>query len=272
MEKGRLPEEMAGLLARVRDSRPLVHCITNYVAANDSANILLAIGASPIMADCSAEAAEIAAQADGILLNLGIPNPDKARAMRFAGETANRLHKPLVFDPVGAGASAFRKETSAALLKAVRVQIIRGNAGEMRALCGMQTTSEGVDAVKPDSCAEALAKTVAEEYGCIAAITGETDVITDGERTVRLLNGHPMLSSLTGSGCMASAITAAFAAVSDDPLVAACAGVSFMGICGELAAAYSTLAGGFHTALFDAAGAMTAECFLDRLRLMNGSD
>ena len=120
MEKTRLIQKAALLLPAVREKRPLIHCITNYVAANDSANLLLAVGASPIMADCASEASEIAGKSAGVLLNLGIPNPDKLRAMRLAGETANLLHRPIVLDPVGAGASAYRREAIRGLLNRVQ--------------------------------------------------------------------------------------------------------------------------------------------------------
>lgn len=267
MEKTRLIQKAALLLPAVREKRPLIHCITNYVAANDSANLLLAVGASPIMADCASEASEIAGKSAGVLLNLGIPNPDKLRAMRLAGETANLLHRPVVLDPVGAGASAYRREAVCGLLNRVQARIIRANAGEIQTLAGEESVSEGVDAVGTVHHTETLAKAVAERYECIAAVTGETDVITDGKRTVRILNGHPALSVLTGSGCMTSALTAAFMSASDDALAAAVAGIAFMGICGELAAERSELPGSFHAALLDAAAAMTPECFLEKIRL-----
>ena len=267
MEKTSLIQKAALLLSAVREERPLVHCITNYVAANDSANLLLAVGASPIMADCAAEASEIAEKADGVLLNLGIPNPDKIRAMQLAGETANLLYKPVVLDPVGAGVSAYRRGALRRLLNRVQVRIIRANAGEMQTLAGEESVSEGVDTVEMVHHTETLAKAVAERYECIAAVTGETDVITDGERTVRILNGHPALSVLTGSGCMTSALTAAFVSASDDALAAAVAGIAFMGICGELAAEQSNLPGSFRAALLDAAAAITPECFLEKIRI-----
>lgn len=154
------------------------------------------------MADCASEASEIAGKSAGVLLNLGIPNPDKLRAMRLAGETANLLHRPIVLDPVGAGASAYRREAIRGLLNRVQARIIRANAGEIQTLAGEESVSEGVDAVGTVHHTETLAKAVAERYECIAAVTGETDIITDGKRTVRILNGHPALSVLTGSGCM----------------------------------------------------------------------
>ena len=266
MKKSELAKEMADILLRIKRTRPLIHCITNYVAANDSANMLLAIGASPIMADCSEEASDIAAGADGLLLNLGIPNPDKLHAMRLAGETANRFGKPIVFDPVGIGASSFRKEASAGLLKAVQVQIIRANASEMRELCGLHSHAAGVDAAGENG-NKALAETAARKFGCVAAVTGKSDFVSDGKRTVCLKNGHADLSRLTGTGCMSSAVTAAFLSRANDPLAAACAGIAFLGICGEIAAAYAAGMGGFHSSLLDAAGNLTADIFLERLCL-----
>lgn len=265
MLKSPLACRAAELVCVLRGRRPLVHCITNYVAANDSANLLLAAGASPIMADCSKEAEEIARKADSVLLNFGIPNPDKLLAMKLAGKAANSMGKPVVLDPVGAGVSVFRKEALSALLGEVQVQVIRANAGEMQVLAGEESVSHGVDSADSDDVR--AAQTVALKYGCVAVMSGETDCITDGTNTVFLQNGHPMLAGLTGTGCMTSALTAAFSGVTKDFFAAAVAATVYMGICGEIGAKYSRGVGSFRTALLDAAGTLTKERILWGLKV-----
>ena len=212
-----------------------MHCITNYVTANDCANLLLACGASPIMADDPEEAEEITAGCASLVLNLGTPNPRKLEAMRLAGREANRLHHPVVFDPVGAGASAFRRDAARQLLDEVRFSVIRGNVSEIEALVRFGEAHPGVDADVLDADIAAAVK-LSRMSGAAVAMTGSTDIVTDGRTVYRVLNGHPMMRSVTGAGCMLSALTGAFAAASpEDPLTAALAAVCAMGVCGERA-------------------------------------
>lgn len=224
-------------LCAVRGLRPLVHCVTNYVTANDCANLLLACGASPIMADAPEEAAEITANCAGLVLNLGTPNPRRLETMLLAGREANRLNHPVVFDPVGAGASEFRRDAARTLLKEVRFTAIRGNVSEIEALSRGMEAHRGVDA---DARGEDIAAAVrlARTSGAVVAMTGTTDIVTDGSTVYRVSNGHAMMRAVTGAGCMLSALTGAFAAANPDvPLKAALSAVCAMGVCGERARA-----------------------------------
>ena len=229
------------IIEKVRHSKPRVHCITNYVTANDCANILLACGASPIMADCPGESAEITSLCGALVLNLGTPSPQKLEAMLISGKKANELGLPVIFDPVGAGASRFRTDFAEKLLKEVKLSIIRGNLSEIRSLAGTTSHSHGVDTadIVSDSsivsCA-ALAEKFSAQTGAVIAVTGETDIVADSSSAYCIRNGHPIMGSITGCGCMLSALMGAFSAVSEDMLKAAAAAVAAMDICGETAA------------------------------------
>ncbi len=256
----------SGIISRVRERRPIVHCITNYVTANDCANILLACGASPIMSDDPREARDIASLAAAVSINLGTLSDRKLEAMLIAGETANRLGKPVILDPVGAGSSKHRSEAARKLLERVRFSVIRGNASEIRVLCGIGGETGGVDAAPGEADAfgaRGLARGLAEKTGAVVAASGVTDIVTDGKRVYIIHNGHPMMSAVTGTGCQLSSLTAAFAAAADgDALDAAAAAAAAMGVAGEMA--YKRLApqdgsGSYRTYIIDAVWGMTPE-------------
>ena len=229
------------IIEEVRRSKPRVHCITNYVTANDCANILLACGASPIMADCPDESAEITAICKALVINLGTPSPQRLEAMLISGKKANEIGLPVIFDPVGAGASRFRTDFAEKLLKEVKLSIIRGNLSEIRSIAGTTSHSHGVDTadIVSDSsivsCA-ALAEKFSAQTGAVIAVTGETDIVADSSSAYCIRNGHPIMGSITGCGCMLSALMGAFSAVSEDMLKAATAAVAAMDVCGETAA------------------------------------
>ena len=253
------------LFDRVRETSPLVHCISNLVSANDCANIVLAAGASPIMADDPEEVEEITALSRALCLSLGTPNPRKAEAMVKAGRTAARLGLPVVFDPVGVGASQFRQSIAAEVLREVPVAVLRCNASELQALSGLAQVSRGVDAGKtlPSETLRPLAEQFAAQHHCVAAVTGAEDIVTDGKTTHILRNGTPLLRRVTGAGCMLSVLTAAFVGANPDrPLAAAAAAVCAMGLCGETAAARLTGEEGTGTLrmyLMDAVSNLTGE-------------
>lgn len=229
---------LAEILRRNREKSPLVHCITNYVTANDCANLLLASGASPIMADDPEEVEEIASMCGALVLNLGTPNPRKLEAMLRAGQTANCLGRPVVLDPVGVGGSELRKSAARRLLDQVRIAVIRGNASEIRTLVQGTSAHRGVDTDEGGSFEAScrLAEQLAGSVGTAVVLTGETDVVTDGRTAYCVRNGHPMMRSVTGAGCQLSSLTGAFAAVCPgDALHAALAAVCAMGLCGEIA-------------------------------------
>lgn len=234
---------MRELLENVRRQAPLIHNITNYVTVNDCANILLACGASPIMADDLEEAEEITSICGGLNINIGTLNQRTIPAMLAAGKQANALGHPVVLDPVGAGASKLRTETALKLLRAVRFAVIRGNISEIKALVQGNGTTKGVDADVADrvteenlSQAAAFAKAFSKKTGAVVAITGAIDIVADEHTAYCIRNGHPDMSRITGTGCQLSAMTAAY--VTANPgrtLDAAAAAVCAMGLCGETA-------------------------------------
>ena len=224
------------IIQQTRHKRPLVHCITNYVSANDCANLLLGCGASAIMADDPEEVAEVTTMCDGLVLNMGTPNPRKLEALLIAGKEANRLGHPVVLDPVGVGSSAMRQEAARKLLEQVRFAAIRGNATEIATLVRGTAAHRGVDADEQNDATEANARQLARKTGAVVIVTGDTDLVTDGTTLYRVHNGHPMMRTVTGAGCQLSALVGAYiTANADRPLQAALAAVCAMGVCGEIA-------------------------------------
>ena len=231
---------LSEILERNRSTGPLVHCISNYVTANDCVNLLLASGASGIMADDADEVEEITAMCQALVINLGTPNPRRIEAMLKAGKAANRLGHPVVFDPVGVGGSTFRREAARQLLDTVRLSVIRGNASEIRTLVDGTDAHRGVDTDVngKDSQEESidLAHQLAHSSGAVVVLTGAEDIVTDGQRTYLVKNGHPLMRSVTGAGCQLSALIGACAAANPEkPLDSTLAAVCTMGLCGELA-------------------------------------
>ena len=228
--------------ANVRTKSPLIHNITNYVTVNDCANMVLACGASPIMADDAAEVEDITTICGGLNINIGTLNSRTIESMLKAGKKANALGHPVVLDPVGAGASALRTETAYRLLDEVRFTVIRGNISEIRTLAAGSGTTKGVDADTADKVTDetldktvAFAKAFAARTGAVVAVTGAIDIVADGERAFCIRNGHPMMSAITGTGCQLSGMmTAYLVANPDEPLKAAAAAVCAMGLAGEI--------------------------------------
>ena len=269
-------DKIVSMIDEVRKHVPLVHCITNYVTVNDCANAVLAVGASPIMADDILEAADITSISNALVINIGTLNKRTVESMIASGKRANELGIPVIFDPVGAGASNFRNETTKRILREVKVDIVRGNLSEMSFVAGLQVSTKGVDSSEEDAGndAEEVAKRVAKIYNCVAAITGEKDVISDGSRFVILSNGVGLLSKVTGTGCMTSALVGAFAGAaikSDgyDYFHAACAGIAGMGIAGELAYGQSAErgTGSFHISIIDNLSKMDKNMIANKLKL-----
>lgn len=225
----------------VRANCPLLHNITNYVTVNDCANIVIACGASPIMADDKEEVAEITTICSGLNINIGTLNSRTIASMLIAGKKANELGHPVVLDPVGAGASRLRTNTALQLLDEVKFTIIRGNISEIKTLASGNGTTKGVDADVADKVTEenlneviTFAKEFATKTGAIIAITGAIDIVADEKKAYCIRNGHPMMSAITGTGCQLSAMTAAFVAANPNhPLEATAAAVAAMGLAGE---------------------------------------
>ena len=227
------------IIKQNRLRRPLIHCITNYVTANDCANILLACGGSAIMADDPDEVAEVTAMCGGLVLNMGTPNPRKLEAMLRAGEAANRLGHPVILDPVGVGSSAMRREAGRRLLERVRFAAIRANATEIATLVCGTAAHRGVDADIEGAAMDAAdenAKRLSLKTGAVVVVTGDTDIVTDGRTLIRVHNGHPMMKTVTGSGCQLSSLLGAYVTANPEKtLQAALAAVCAMGLCGEIA-------------------------------------
>lgn len=229
----------------VRSQSPLVHNITNYVAMNFAANSLLAVGASPLMSFYAGEMEEIVGIASALTINIGCLDENEMEGMRIAAATADRLHKPWVLDPVGAGASTARTQICKELI-GFHPTIIRGNASEIACLAGVCVEkSRGVDSSMASDDVVEAAKALAKASGAIVSMSGATDYITDGERVETLRNGDPIMSKVTVMGCSATAVTGAFAAVDSDPFTAALNAMALWGVAGEKAAAVS--AGGTGT-------------------------
>ncbi len=235
------------ILENVRRQKPVIHNITNYVTVNDCANILLACGASPIMADEEAEAAQITALSSGLVINLGTLNSRTIPAMKTAGRRANELGRPAVLDPVGAGASTLRTETAGELIDMIRFSVIRANISEIRTLSLGTDSTQGVDANETDLVTEEnLDRAVrfvgnyAAYTGSVISVSGAIDIVADSDTAYCIRNGRPEMSRITGTGCMLSALTAAYVAANPgNELTAAAAAVCSMGLCGETA--YSRL-------------------------------
>lgn len=233
------------VLDAARKKAPLVHCVTNYVTAHEVANAILASGGRPIMADDPAEAVEIASAADALLLNVGTPCRRTAEAMRLAGRKAMELGRPIVLDPVGAGASRLRTETSRALVSELHPAVIRGNISEVLALAQGVGATRGVDAAAADAVTEAnlaqkalFARRVARETGAVMAISGVLDLVADADTCVVLRNGCARMGGVTGCGCMLTGLVAVFAAAfPESSLAATVAAVAAMGVAGEIAEA-----------------------------------
>ncbi|MDR3092238.1 MAG: hydroxyethylthiazole kinase [Clostridiales bacterium] len=261
------------LIEKVRAKKPLVHHITNYVTVNDCANVTLGIGASPIMADANEEAADIAGISQAVVLNMGTLNPRTARSMLIAGKAANLAGAPVVFDPVGAGASAYRNETAAALISEVKFAVIRGNISEIKYIAGLKSETKGVDAGEGDidsADGQNIAKSLAKRLDCVIAITGATDIVSDGEKTALIKNGHSMLANLTGTGCMCTSLVGAFVGASPRaPFEAAVCAVLSMGIAGEIAyeKAGELGNGSFRAALHDAISKLDAATLEKKAKL-----
>ncbi len=263
----------------VRKKHPLVHCITNYVTVNDCANILLAAGASPIMADDISEVRQITAICNALTINIGTLNERTINSMLEAGKEANRLGHPVILDPVGAGASALRTDTALRLMTEIRFTVIRGNISEIKTVSKGSGTTRGVDADVSDAVTEEnlsdavrFVKEISRQKKAVIAVTGAIDIVADSENAYVIRNGHPMMSKITGTGCMLSVLAAAYCAANpEDPLGATAASVAAMGICGEIAYEKMVEAnsgtGTFRIKLIDAMSCLDADTFQNRIKV-----
>ena len=249
-----MAKKAAENLGRIRERKPLVHNITNYVVMNYTANALLACGASPVMAHAAEEVEEMVSLAGALVLNIGTLSHPWIEAMLKAGKRANALHVPVILDPVGAGATSLRTASAKRLIAEVSIQVIRGNASEILSLAGEKSASrtKGVDSLHTVDQATEAAVALARELKTTLAITGAVDLITNGEQVCRVWNGHEMMGRVTGTGCTATAMIGAYLAVTPHPLEAATQGLAYFGLAGEKAAIKALSPGSYQIALLDA--------------------
>ena len=255
-------------LRDLRERRPLIHQITNYVVMNETANATLALGALPVMAHAVEEVEEMASVAGSLVLNIGTLSAPWIEAMLLAGKAANAAGAPVVLDPVGVGATTFRTETAKRILDEVDVAIVRGNAAEIAALAGLEAEIRGVEAIVAAAGGAEIARTAAARLGVTAAVTGRVDHVSDGDRTLAIANGDPLLAAITGSGCISTALTGCFVAVRPDaPVAAAAYALAALGVAAEAAAHEASGPGTFHARLYDGLYALTPEALDPRTRI-----
>ncbi|WP_053217489.1 hydroxyethylthiazole kinase [Virgibacillus senegalensis] len=258
--------EITSLLRSVRNNQPLIHNITNQVVINFTANGLLALGASPVMANAEEEAADMAAVADALVLNIGTLTSPQVNAMIKAGKAANQKGIPVVLDPVGVGATPFRNMIALKILEEIDVTLIRANAGEIAFLAGADAEMKGVDsAFQGDG--QRIAVKAAKQLKTAVALTGQEDVITDGNTVYLSGNGHQLQTKITGAGCLLSSVIAAFLAVEKNKLPAAAAAVSYYGTAAEIAALQSAGPGSFQSKFLDALYQLNQEDWLEKIQL-----
>lgn len=245
----------------------MIHHITNNVVTNFTANITLCMGAAPVMAQSIDESAEMVGFAGTLLLNIGTLDPAQVESMLAAGRRANEVPVPVLLDPVGAGATALRTESARRIMREIDVAVVRGNAGEILTLAGEEGGVRGVDSTASGADRAETFRRLAESLGTVVAVTGEEDLVTDGSRSARIANGHPIMGKVTGTGCGASTAVACFMAVCDDPFLASAAGLACYGIAGERAAESAAGPGTFVPAFLDALAALSQSTVLSQCSL-----
>jgi hydroxyethylthiazole kinase len=262
-----LPALLWDDVEHIRAAAPLVHSITNFVVMNSTANALLALGASPVMAHAAEEVSELAEAAGAVVVNIGTLSPAWVESMHLAMRSAARAGRPIVFDPVGAGATAYRTGTCRRLLDQTPPSIIRGNASEIRALAGASSAARGVDSAETSETALESARSLVARYECVVVVSGAVDLIVSVGCVTRVANGHPMMPRITGLGCTATALIGAFAAVNPSLPDAAAHAMAVTGIAGELAAAESPGPGTFQVKFLDALYGLSKADIRSRLRM-----
>lgn len=253
--------KIADTLKEVREKTPLVQAITNYVTINDCANILLSFGASPAMCEAKKEVEQFVRMVSALYINLGTLTEEQKDAAILAAKEATRLNKPIVLDPVACGAITRKIEVINELFEVSKISVIKGNIGEIKFLAGCEGKVRGVDSIDDGTGVVEACKKLAKRYDTVVAATGKTDIITDGNRVCLIDNGTPMLSLITGAGCMVGALTAATAGVCQDKFISSAASVMTMGLAGEMAAKSigQELPGTFRVKLIDYIHIMTEE-------------
>ena len=254
-----LSKKAAENLKALGEKKPLIHNITNYVVMNYTANALLAMKASPVMAHAPNEVEEMVSFAGALVLNIGTLTDDWVAAMIKAGKKASELNTPIVLDPVGSGATTLRTDSAKRIINETSISVIRGNASEILSLGNEDSKTKGVDSIHTVDEAQDTAKILARELNTTLAITGPTDLVTDGDRVIKIENGHPLMACVTGTGCTATATIGAFLAIDEDPVSATATALAFFGLAGERAGQKASAPGSFMIALLDALYTITPE-------------
>ncbi|MCF6093655.1 hydroxyethylthiazole kinase [Microaerobacter geothermalis] len=251
--------EVGQLLEKIRKENPLIHHITNIVVANFTANGTIAVGASPVMAYAVDEVEEMVSKSRALVLNLGTLNPAVVDSMIKAGKKANALGVPVILDPVGVGATSYRKKVAEQILQEIQVSILRGNGAELATIVGEEWISKGVDAKEQGGNLKEITEKAAKRFHLVAAGTGKIDYVSDGYRTAAIANGDPLLTKVTGTGCLATSIIGAFAAVSEDVFIGTSSALAYYGSAAQLAAMEAKGPGSFQEALLDTMYNLTSE-------------
>jgi hydroxyethylthiazole kinase len=254
-------------LEKMRRENPLVHNITNYVVMNYTANALLSMGASPVMAHAEEEVAEMASIAGALVINIGTLSGPWIASMLKAGRSANSNSTPVILDPVGAGATRLRTDTAKKIAAEVNLAVVRGNASEVLSMGGKEAQTKGVDSTHDVDQAKEAAVAIAKELNTVVAITGKVDLVTDGNTTYRVHNGHELMGMVTGTGCAATATIGAFCAVCNDALTATVSALAYFGLAGEVAAGKTNLPGSYAVALIDALNQVTPEMLSENMKI-----
>jgi len=246
-------------LNTVREKKPLIHNITNFVVMNYTANALLAMGASPVMAHAQNEVEDMVSLAGALVLNIGTLTDDWIDSMIKAGKKASENGTPIILDPVGSGATALRTDSAKKIIDQTRISVIRGNASEILSLRRAESKTKGVDSIHSVEEAAKAATVLAQELNTTLAITGPVDLVTDGKRVIRVANGHPLMGYVTGTGCTATVTIGAFLAVDTDPVSATATALAYFGLAGEVAAQSASAPGSFMIQMIDALYSITPE-------------
>lgn len=257
---------VAKMMTEVRNEKPLIHHITNYVTVNDCANITICAGGSPVMTDAGRDIPEMVKIASAVVLNIGTLKPRTVESMIIAGKEANDRGIPVILDPVGAGATLYRTETVRGILDDVNVSVIKGNAGEISVLAGIGGEVRGVDSIEGSDDSEAV-KILAKATGAVVGMTGAVDYVSDGKKTYKLMNGHPLLDCVSGTGCMVSSVVGCYAAVHGASVKSVSAAISVFSIAGEKSAEISNGPGTFRMNLFDSMYNLTEYDVTSRLKM-----
>jgi hydroxyethylthiazole kinase len=267
------PGQMAALnLAALRKKKPLIHNITNFVVMNYTANALLAMGASPVMAHAPEEVEEMVCLAGALVLNIGTLTEEWIDSMLRAGRAAAARNVPVILDPVGAGATALRTRSALRIIAEVRPAVIRGNASEVLSLRDASSRTKGVDALHSVADAADAAVALARDLKATLAITGPVDLVTDGRRVARVTNGHPLMGWVTGTGCVATAAIGAFLAVDADPLRATATALAYFGLAGETAGRTAAAPGSFMIHLLDALYTISPEQLREGCKIVTSNE